>query len=198
MRPTLAVIAALIVLNLFVILGSPYRDDFIGTLFLIVPFTLVVLLAGALVVRLLARGGRETAGQEGAGILHPKVLGLLAVLAVYEFAVSIFLAGNFLVVEFAYYLGLVVGGIMLARWCQARSYVPLLTATLVLLAVSAVSSALFVGDSHVRSLYGPERYLFALWNHAQRVNMLPLDAGVMWFSWKISLQLAASATDDTR
>ncbi len=187
---TLTLIAVLLAVNVRLIQTSPYRDEFLRSLTVIAPLTFVVVALGTLVVWLLSKRVSQQAPRvTDAHIYHRRVLVVLAGLIVFElFVLSLF--SHPIAAEAAYYLGLVAGGVILALRCGARSYVPLLSATLVLLAVSIVASIRFVGDPGAQFQYGPERYLFAIWQHAQRANLLLLDVAVMWFAWRISLQVS--------
>ena len=88
--------------------------------------------------------------------------------------------------EIAYYLVLIGGGIVLARWAGSGPAAPIWVATLALLIVAIPQALMFFRA--VGHAMGPEGYLFTLWRLAGRLNMLPLDATAAWAGWRWAAQ----------
>jgi hypothetical protein len=85
-----------------------------------------------------------------------------------------------------YYLILVIAGAALSAWAGARAAAPLWMATAILVLLAVTNAGLFVADDGNRAQYGPEVYLFMMWQFAGRMNMLPLDAAAAWAGWSIA------------
>ena len=83
--------------------------------------------------------------------------------------------------EILYYLVLIGGGVVLARWAGSGPAAPIWVATLALLLVAIPQALTFFRA--VGHAMGPEGYLFTLWRLAGRLNMLPLDATAAWAGW---------------
>ena len=193
MLGTAIFVGSLLALNVLLIFTCPYRDQFLTKLALTIPLTVGIFLVGFLTTRLLSRLGRAGgASFMTAPIYSARVLIVLSTTAAFEVVVPRAL-GSVWSTEVAYYLALAICGVALALWCRASSYVPILVAALTLLIVSAVAATLFLRDPGVDFQYGPEKYLFALWNYAGGVNMLPLDGIVTWFAWRVAGQVSMSA-----
>lgn len=151
-------------------------------------------LALTLVVQAAARGvSRFVVGYPSRrGGVHPPEYGRVAIVAVVAFGLELWLvssaaANNQWLTELSYYLVLAGAGVALARWCGSSEQSPVFLATGILVLLSITAAVRFGLDPLAKSEYGPERWLFAIWNNAARtLLMLPLDASVTWAAWHIA------------
>ena len=177
--------------SLWLMLTAPYAARTVPRLASVWAVAAGVFLLGLLTSRVLSRFGRTGDGSVMAAAPLKSRRVLLVLLATIAFEVVVPRAfGSVWSIEAAYYVGLIASGVALALWCRAASYVPVVVAALALLAGATLEAAIFLSSPDVDFQYGPEKYLFALWDLAGTVGtMLPLDGVVCWFAWRLAGQL---------
>jgi len=192
MTVTCVLIGFLAVTNVWIIWGSAYRTELIRNLFItsgIAVAALIVVIILSLIVSI-RRKNLERSIAYVEQFINSRVLVLFVATLLFTCTVPGFFA-NPVLTELVYYIVLLSCGLFLAFWCRAAPYVPVLVATLTLIIGSAVQTVLFLINQDVLFQFGPERYLFAMWNHASRVNMLPLDIVITWGAWKVTTKAIA-------
>lgn len=126
------------------------------------------------------------------GGVHPPEYGRVAIVALLAGGLELLVVSSAAgysrsLVELAYYVVLAGAGVALARWCGSSEQSPVFLATGVLVLLSIAAAVRFGQDPVARFEYGPERWLFAIWNSAARtLLMLPLDASVAWAAWHMA------------
>ena len=182
MRAAITVLAALMGIDILIIAGTATGTPYFGQLALHCGLSLgLALIANAFIW----------------AIIRPTVGPALATVIVAPPS-RVFLVGGIVVVgdvllasltppesaaigEILYYLVLIGGGVVLARWAGSGPAAPIWVATLALLLVAIPQALTFFRA--VGHAMGPEGYLFTLWRLAGRLNMLPLDATAAWAGW---------------
>ena len=76
-------------------------------------------------------------------------------------------------------------GVALARWAQSGPTGPLWVAIGVLLLIALGEAVAFTSDSDAQFQFGPEIRLFMLWGIAARLNTLPVNAAILWSTWRL-------------
>jgi hypothetical protein len=186
MKTALAVVALVFVVCLCLIATSPSPLALIAG----VPAVLVLTFVVQFTARAFSRFGIGYPSQRGG--VYPPAYGRLLVVALLALGVEAFLVLRTpghprWMAELAYYLVLAAAGVALARWCRSSEQSPVFLATGILVLLSAGAALSFGFDPIARFEYGPERWLFAVWNNAARtLTMLPLDTSVAWAAWHIA------------
>ena len=196
MRVTVTIICILVIASLVVTVISPYGAESgkVAAITLALPALLYCMVL--LVLGEIERHQRTSISStpppsqylQLASVSSPRVLAVAGGTLLLEGSL-IMLGPHFLsgaALEGAYYVVLLASGVLLGLWCRSHGYVPLLLAIFLLLVLGAVSTILFLIDPDNRFQFGPEITLFAMWSLAARINLLPLDAVVLWSAWRIS------------
>ena len=196
MRVTVTIIGILVIVSLLVTVISPYgaesgRVAAIALALAALLYCVVLLVLGE--IERHQRAGTSSTPPPSqysqlAGASNARVLAVAGGTLLLEGNLMMlgphFLTGA--VLEGAYYTVLLTSGVLLGLWCRSHGYVPLLLAIFLLLVLGATNAILFLADPDNRFQFGPEITLFAMWGLAARINLLPLDAVVLWSAWRIT------------
>lgn len=206
MKATVMALAGIVVLDALLAVWTPWEAELLARLGVVLGITAGVLLLFWAAARLLSQR-RSSRSAEPApvaaprtGFLTPRPMAATAVALAAEYlwiSASLHLR-SLAVAEIGYYSILLALGVVLSRWCRARSYVPLLASAAVLLALAVIDVIAFMNNPAARFQYGPEIVIFAASNFAARLSMLPLDASAAWIAWRAAEGAGRSSRSATR
>lgn len=117
----------------------------------------------------------------------PRIITVIVVSCIVEFLI-LFVLSNYadqLTTDILYFSVLILIGVVIALWCNSAWYVPVFTATIVILLVTTIHSIMFYFDPNLNSQFGSQILTYTIINQAENFSKLPINITVTWISWRV-------------